>query len=191
MVFKASLDQNQFGNTVYVSEQVNDPAQTPYSVLSDDAESQVGFLPGLIELDAESDLGEVYKSQWLMSVGCPCNPGGPTRIQEHSINDSSELISNSKVSTQETRLDDSDPPRRQQQIKWDIGQSLSDKIHMTGAEERLWHGRNFELNLSLEDETVVTLDKQLTGGKKSEQDEPNLVEFQIIKFGSSGSDFLQ
>jgi hypothetical protein len=98
MVFNASLDQNQFGNTVYAREQVNDPAQTPHSVLSDDDKSQVGFVPlGLIEVDTESDLGELYKSQWLESVGYPRNPGGPTRIQEHSISDSSGLISNSKV----------------------------------------------------------------------------------------------
>jgi hypothetical protein len=119
--------------------------------------------------EAYEELGVVYKSQWLGSECYPLDPTGP--IKEGSINDSSVLVSNLKVDTQETWSDNSDSPCEQQQIEWIIRQSFSDKVHMAGAEEKAFQSRLGALIFNQtwrQDNSDIEQAK--TGGRSSEHD---------------------
>jgi hypothetical protein len=90
------------------------PQLLPAQLSPRDDEIQVGSIPGLLDLDAESDMGEVYKSPLLGSERYPRSPGGPIK---DSINDSSELMANSKVGTLENWADNTDSPRELNLLK--------------------------------------------------------------------------
>ena len=100
MVFNTRLDQNSYGNMAYRNTEVDELLQSLQRWPSNDeniwpsdgnVESQDVYMPGLIDIDAEEELGSlVYKSDMIDELGQPHIPGGP--IKERTIDDSSVLM---------------------------------------------------------------------------------------------------